>query len=68
MPHSGAIGFLLVDGKLGGMDPSGNTQRLVTKLKYEDIEEHQWLLRKYKEGVEDTASVLDKHGQKLRHN
>ncbi len=60
MPYSNSITFLLVDGKLGGLDASGCTRRLETKLRYEDIPEHQWLLRKYKAGVEDTASVTEK--------
>ena len=60
MPDSTSIAFLLVDGKLGGMDASGSTRRLETKLRYEDVPEHQWLLRKYKAGVEETASVADK--------
>ena len=66
MPHSNSIAFLLVDGKLGGLDASGCTRRLETKLRYEDIPEHQWLLRKYKAGVEDTASVTEKHVSNTR--
>ena len=64
-PTTDSVVFLLVDGKLGGLDPSGNTRRLDTKLAYEDIEEHKWFLRHYKKGVEDTARASDKPNQGL---
>ena len=62
-PNSDSIVFLLVDGKLGGLDASGNTQRLDTKLFYENIEEHKWFLSHYKKGVEDTARASGKQVQ-----